>query len=69
MVNLRGAWKPGRYTVYAKPLNVFNDKDNDFVYYYNTFVPGSSAPGSEQATRLSRAEEPRTLRFGFKVEI
>ena len=68
MVNLRGAWKPGHYTVYAELLNVFNDKGNDIVYYYNTFIPGVSAPGTEQATRLSRAEEPRTLRFGVKVE-
>jgi outer membrane receptor protein involved in Fe transport len=68
MVNLRGAWKPGRYTLYAELLNVFNDKGNDIVYYYQTFIPGVSAPGTEQATRLSRAEEPRTLRFGVKVE-
>jgi outer membrane receptor protein involved in Fe transport len=68
MVNLRGAWKPGRYTVYAELLNVLNDKGNDIVYYYQTFIPGVSAPGTEQATRLSRAEEPRTLRFGVKVE-
>lgn len=68
MINLRGAWKPGHYTVYAELLNVFNDKGNDIVYYYNTFIPGVSAPGTEQATRLSRAEEPRTLRFGVKYE-
>jgi outer membrane receptor protein involved in Fe transport len=68
MINLRGAWKPGRYTVYAELLNVFNDHGNDIVYYYDTFVPGVSAPGTEQASRLSRAVEPRTLRFGIKVE-
>jgi outer membrane receptor protein involved in Fe transport len=68
MVNLRGAWKPGRYMVYAELLNVFNDKGNDIVYYYGTFVPGVSAPGTEMATRLSRAVEPRTLRFGVKIE-
>jgi outer membrane receptor protein involved in Fe transport len=67
MVNLRGAWKPGRYTVYAELLNVFNDQGNDIVYFYDTFIPGVSAPGTETATRLSRAVEPRTLRFGVKV--
>ncbi len=68
MVNLRGAWKPGHCTVYAELLNVFNDKGNDIVYYYQTFIPGVSTPGTEQATRLARAEEPRTLRFGLKYD-
>jgi hypothetical protein len=69
MVDLRGAWKPGRYTVHAELLNVFNDKGNDIVYHYATFIPGVSAPDNEQATCLARAEEPRTLRFGVKAEI
>jgi outer membrane receptor protein involved in Fe transport len=68
MINLRGAWKPGRYTMYAELLNVLNEHGNDIMYYYSSFVPGVSPPGTEMATRLSRAEEPRTLRFGIKID-
>ncbi|MFT3904685.1 MAG: TonB-dependent receptor [Steroidobacteraceae bacterium] len=68
MVNLRLAYKPGNWTLYGELLNVLNDDGNDIVYYYTTYVPGVSAPGTEEATRLSRAEEPRTLRVGLKYE-
>lgn len=68
MVNLRGAYKFTHLTVYADLLNVLNDKGNDIVYYYATYIPGVSAPGTEENTRLSRAEEPRTLRWGVKYE-
>ena len=66
MVNLRLAYKPGKFTIYGELLNVFDAHGKDIEYYYPTFVPGVSAPGSEQAARLSRAEEPRTIRVGVK---
>jgi outer membrane receptor protein involved in Fe transport len=68
MINLRAAFKPGHYTLYAELLNLLNEHGSDIMYYYSTFIPGVSAPGTEQPSRLSRAEEPRTLRFGIKME-
>jgi hypothetical protein len=68
MVNLRGAYKLAHWTIYAEVLNVLNDHGKDIEYYYPTYIPGVSDPGTEQATRLSRAEEPRTLRWGAKYE-
>jgi outer membrane receptor protein involved in Fe transport len=66
MVNLRVAYKPGNFTIYGELLNVLDADGKDIEYYYPTFVPGVSAPGTQQATYLSRAEEPRTLRIGVK---
>jgi outer membrane receptor protein involved in Fe transport len=66
MVNLRVAYKPGNFTIYGELLNVFDADGKDIEYYYPTFVPGVSAPGTQQSTFLSRAEEPRTLRVGVK---
>ena len=68
MLNLRGAYKFTHLTVYAELLNVLNDKGNDIVYYYATYIPGVSAAGTQESTRLSRTEEPRTLRWGLKYE-
>jgi outer membrane receptor protein involved in Fe transport len=68
MVNFRGAYHFTHLMVYAELLNIFNSQGNDIVYYYQTFIPGVSAPGTEQNTRLSRAEEPRTIRWGLKYE-
>jgi outer membrane receptor protein involved in Fe transport len=66
MVNLRVAYKPGNFTIYGELLNVFDADGKDIEYYYPTFVPGVSAPGTQQATFVSRAEEPRTVRVGVK---
>lgn len=66
MVNFRLAYKPGNFTIYGELLNVFDADGKDIEYYYPSFVPGVSAPGTEQATFLSRAEEPRTVRLGVK---
>lgn len=68
MINLRAAYKSGPYTLYAEVLNARNEHGNDIVYYYSSFIPGVSAPATEAFTRLSRAEEPRTLRFGVKYD-
>ncbi|HEY5807167.1 MAG TPA: TonB-dependent receptor [Povalibacter sp.] len=63
-VNLRAAWKPGRYMFYGELLNVFDDDGKDIVYYYGANVPGLDSPGEQIDGRMSRAAEPRTVRFG-----
>ncbi|HMN44329.1 MAG TPA: TonB-dependent receptor [Povalibacter sp.] len=65
-VNLRGAWKPGKFVVYAELLNVFDSDGKDIVYYYESNVAGLDPPGEAVAGRMSRAVEPRTLRAGIK---
>ena len=64
VINIRGAWKAEHLTVYAEVLNVLGSAGTDVVYFYETQVPGlDTAP---TAGRVSRAEEPRTLRVGVK---
>jgi len=61
MFNLRGAYKFTHLMLYAELLNVFNGDGKDVVYWYeNAFDPNGG--------RVSRAEEPRTLRWGVKYE-
>jgi hypothetical protein len=75
MLNLRGARVIGNITVYATLLNVFNRHGKDIVYYYPAYVAGFDPPGltsndidcSVVNCRMSRAEEPRTLRLGVKL--
>lgn len=66
MLNFRLAYKPGNFTVYGELLNVFDANGKDIQYYYPSFIPGITPVGTQQATRLSRAEEPRTVRLGVK---
>jgi len=61
-VNIRGAWKPGNFYVYAEVINVFDENGKDMVYSYETNVPGAGLIDG----RVSRAEEPRTVRAGVK---
>ena len=68
MINLRAAWKAQHLTVYAELLNVLNDDGKDIVYYYATHVEGLDPPGTEVDGRVSRSEEPRTLRAGVKYQ-
>ncbi|MET0535211.1 MAG: TonB-dependent receptor [Steroidobacter sp.] len=65
-VNLRGAWKSDHFTVYAEVLNVLDEDGKDIVYYYGANVPGLDPPGEQVDGRVSRVEEPRTVRFGVK---
>jgi outer membrane receptor protein involved in Fe transport len=65
-VNLRAAWKPGPFMVYAELINVFDQDGKDIVYYYGTNVAGFDPPGVTVDGRVSRAEEPRTVRMGVK---
>ena len=68
MINLRGAWKFPHLTVYAELLNALNDQGKDIVYYYATHVAGLDPEGVEVDGRVSRAEEPRTVRAGIKYQ-
>ena len=68
MVNIRGAWKPNHFTVYAELLNVLGEHGKDIVYYYGANVSGFDPPGEEVDGRMSRSEEPRTLRAGVKYQ-
>jgi outer membrane receptor protein involved in Fe transport len=68
VVNLRAAWKASHVTLYGELLNVFGDSGKDITYYYPTNVAGFDPPGVEINGRVSRAAEPRTLRFGVKYE-
>ncbi len=75
-VGIRGAYTTGRATWYAELLNMFDADGKDIVYWYEAYVDGLDPPGltSEDIDcdvtncRISRAEEPRTLRLGVKFE-
>ncbi len=64
VINLRGAFKPGRFEVFGEMLNVLNSRDKDIAYYYESYLPSFDAAPTEG--RLSRVVEPRTLRVGVK---
>ena len=64
IVNLRAAWKPKPFEVYAELLNILNSRDKDMAYYYESYVPAFDAAPVEG--RLSRVVEPRTLRAGVR---
>jgi hypothetical protein len=68
VINLRAAYKLTHLTVYAELLNVLDDDGKDIVYYYPTHVEGLDPAGEEIDGRVSRAEEPRTLRAGIKYQ-
>ena len=61
MVNLRLARKFANIMLYGEVLNVLDHTGKDIVYYYeNAYDPAGG--------RVSRAEEPRTVRLGVKYE-
>jgi len=66
VVNLRGAWKPKQFEVYAELLNVLNSHDKDIGYYYESYIPSFDAEPVDG--RLSRVVEPRTLQVGVKYK-
>jgi len=75
-LSMRGAYTIGRMMWYADLLNVPNSKGKDIVYWYPAYVPGLDPPGTSSADidcnvtdcRVSRAQEPRTLRVGVKIK-
>jgi outer membrane receptor protein involved in Fe transport len=75
-IGVRGAYTFGKATLYAELLNLLDEDGKDIVYWYEAYVDGLDPPGltSEDIDcavtncRMSRAEEPRTLRVGLKFE-
>jgi outer membrane receptor protein involved in Fe transport len=75
-VGIRGAYTIGKATWYAEVINLLDEDGKDIVYWYEAYVEGLDPPGlsSEDIDcdvtncRISRAEEPRTLRVGVKFE-
>ena len=75
-VGVRGAYRFGKAQVYAEVLNLLDGDGKDIVYWYEAYVEGLDPPGltsedidcSVTNCRMSRAEEPRTLRVGVKFE-
>jgi outer membrane receptor protein involved in Fe transport len=75
-VSLRGAYTARNVTVYAELFNLLDGDGKDIVYYYEAYVAGFDPPGLTAADidcdvtncRMSRAQEPRTLRVGIKLE-
>jgi outer membrane receptor protein involved in Fe transport len=77
MLNFRGAYTLGKVQIYGEILNVLDDKGKDVVYWYPAYVAGLDPPGLTSNDidcnsgavncRMSRAEEPRTLRVGAKI--
>ena len=65
-LNLRGAWKGANVTVYAEVLNLLDEDGKDIVYFYGSHVAGLDPDDELVEGRLSRVEEPRTVRFGIK---
>jgi outer membrane receptor protein involved in Fe transport len=74
-ISLRGAYRVRRTMFYAELFNITNATGKDIVYWYETHVPGLDPAGTSSADvdcgatncRVSRAQEPRTLRVGAKV--
>jgi outer membrane receptor protein involved in Fe transport len=64
VINTRGARKFKNIELYAELLNVFNSRDKDITYYYESYIP--SFDPSPVEGRLSRVVEPRTFRLGAK---
>jgi outer membrane receptor protein involved in Fe transport len=74
-ISLRGAYRFRRTMLYAELFNITDAAGKDIVYWYEAYVPGLDPPGTSSADvdcsvtncRVSRAQEPRTLRVGLKV--
>jgi hypothetical protein len=73
-VNLRGAYTFRNMQLYAEAINVLDNDSKDIVYWYEAYIDGFDPPGQTSEDidcavtncRVSRAREPRTLRFGVK---
>lgn len=66
VVNVRAAWKGGAFDVYGEVLNLFDSRDKDIAYTYESYLPAFDRDGPVEG-RLSRVMEPRTFRLGAKV--
>ncbi|MEO6184709.1 MAG: TonB-dependent receptor, partial [Steroidobacteraceae bacterium] len=64
VLNVRAAWKQGHWMLYGELLNAFDGKGKDIVYWYESYLPAIDAQPT--AGRMSRSEEPRTVRAGLR---
>jgi outer membrane receptor protein involved in Fe transport len=64
IVYLRAAWKPPHFEIFGEVLNLFDSRDNDIAYWYESYIPGFDNAPTEG--RLSRVVEPRTFRMGVR---
>ena len=62
VINLRGARAFANVEVYGELLNVFDSRDKDIAYYYESYIPAFDKAPTDG--RLSRVVEPRTVRVG-----
>lgn len=62
VVNMRAARKFENFEIYGDVLNVFNSRDKDITYFYESYIPAFDPAPVEG--RLSRVVEPRTVRVG-----
>lgn len=62
VVNLRVARTFEHFEIYGDVLNLFDSRDRDIAYFYESYVPAYDAAPVED--RLSRVVEPRTVRVG-----
>ena len=73
-ISLRGSYTLGNLTYYADLINLVDADGKDIVYWYEAYVAGLDPAGltSEDIDcsfvncRMSRAQEPRTLRVGVR---
>jgi outer membrane receptor protein involved in Fe transport len=66
-LNIRSAYSMGSHLqLYGELLNALDHEGKDMIYWYAAHVPGIDPPGYEEEGRISRAEEPRTLRVGVR---
>ncbi|BAI98618.1 TonB-dependent receptor [Sphingobium sp. TA15] len=68
IVSARGAWKGKRIELYGELLNIFDSRDKDIAYHYESYIPAFDAAGPQEG-RLSRVVEPRTIRLGMKIRL
>ena len=61
---MRGARKFGGLEIYGELLNLFDSRDKDMAYFYESYLPAIDAAPTQG--RISRVVEPRTLRVGAK---
>ena len=75
-VSIRGAYTIGKVTLFAEIFNLADRNGKDIVYWYPAYVAGLDPPGltsndidcAVTDCRMSRAQEPRTLRVGAKFK-
>ncbi len=61
MLNLRAAHKWEHISLYGEVLNVLDHEGKDIIYFYENYYDPAGG-------RVSRAEEPRSVRVGMKYE-